>query len=212
MFQLPRCFRIRTICRLLFVVWIVLLCADSVFAYSDGGHKLAASIAFRRLTPEQRAKVVAILEHHPRFGPDFRDKMPQGIKAGPLEGQQEWLFQQAAIWPDLARSFSGTNREQYHRPLWHFINRPLFLQPEDEVELRDSIDVNLNVEPPSSSIDTKAMNVVQAIVNSSRVFSRRRSTGGNEGSAYLLAAPHDWRSASTTPFVSSLQSPTLSSR
>ena len=36
--------------------------------------------------------------------------------------------------------------------------------------MSDSIDVNLNVEPPSNDIDWPKMNVIQAIVNSSRIL------------------------------------------
>lgn len=140
-----------------------------VFAFSEGGHKVVASIAYRRLTPEQRQKVIAILEHHPRFQQDFRSKMPSAIREGSLDSRQEWLFQQAAIWPDLAKRFPTNEKKRFSRPVWHYINRPVFLRPEDEEELGDSIDVNLNVEPPSNEFEFKNMNVVQAIVNSSRI-------------------------------------------
>jgi hypothetical protein len=140
-------------------------------AFSEGGHKLIASIAFRRMSADQRQKIIAIIEHHPRYDQDFTSKMPDSIKQGAIEAQHEWLFQQAAIWPDLARNFGAADRSRFHRGNWHFINKPIFLRQQDEIDLNDSIDVNLNLEPPSNNIDAERMNVIQSIVNSTRILS-----------------------------------------
>ncbi|MFO0819991.1 MAG: S1/P1 nuclease [Pirellulales bacterium] len=147
--------------------------ATTAWGFSEGGHKVIASVAFQRLSPADRATLVAILQSHPRFRSDFRNSMPAGILNGPIEDRQEWIFQQAAIWPDLARDFSGAAKTRFHRGNWHFINQPFFLTDDDEEALSDSIDVNLNVEPPSTNLDDSRMNVVQAIANSVRIIESR---------------------------------------
>lgn len=154
------------------VVGAIVLSQLTSFAwgFSEGGHKVVASVAYQRLTPADRAAVVAILQSHPRFRSDFRNAMPAAIANGPVEDRQEWIFQQAAIWPDIARDFTGAAKTRFHRGNWHFINQPFFLTDEDEEALSDSVDVNLNVEPPSTSFDDARMNVVQAIVNSVRII------------------------------------------
>ncbi len=150
------------------LVWQV-LCASSIgWAWSDAGHKVVASVAFRKMTPTQRAAVIVILEQHPRFQEDFLDPMPDPIRNGEVEARQEWLFHQASVWPDLIKS-GPPEKQAYKRNLWHFINKPLFLTEEDRLELEDSIDVNVSVEPPFDQFDLPNMNVVQAILNSARI-------------------------------------------
>src|ERR1700722_9416523 len=69
-------------------------------AWGPAGHKIVASIAFRRLSPEKQAKIVALLKKHPRYEDDFAGKMPDDLSE---QLTNEWIMQQAAIWPDLAR-------------------------------------------------------------------------------------------------------------
>ena len=48
------------------------------FAWSEGGHHIIALMAFDLLNREEKAKLVAILEKHPRFTEDFSppEKLP----------------------------------------------------------------------------------------------------------------------------------------
>lgn len=147
----------------------VLLLGAQVQAWSDAGHKIIASIAFRQLNPEQRARIVELLAHHPRFAHDFRDAMPADVAAGPPELRAEWEFQQAAIWPDLARGFAEPDKENFHRPTWHYINQPLFLTEGDRERLHDKLEVNVALDPSKESSDV--LNVVQAIRLARRVAS-----------------------------------------
>src|SRR5436190_1806737 len=75
----------------------------SALAWSGGGHKVVALIAFSQLPPELRTKVVNTLKDHPRWKKDFEAEMPAEIVAGTETERQRWLFAQAAIWPDMAR-------------------------------------------------------------------------------------------------------------
>jgi hypothetical protein len=145
----------------LIVMVLILFCASQALAWHDGGHKLVAAIAFKRLTPDERKKVLEILKHHPRFDPDFDDQMPGSVAAGSDERQQEWLFQQAAVWPDMARQFHGNLKDTYHRPLWHYINRPIFLTDADRTAMEGHLHINLSLDPPATM--NKEMNVIQTI-------------------------------------------------
>jgi S1/P1 Nuclease len=134
------------------------ICLDAQ-AWSEAGHKIIASIAFRQLTPRQQARIVAILKKHPRYAEDFAGKMPEELTTE--AEQNEWIFQQAAIWPDLARGFRGDDNKAYHRPTWHYINIPHFLTPEDQTAMESSLKLNTSLDPPDEEKDD--LNVVQAI-------------------------------------------------
>src|SRR5258707_1201174 len=90
----------------LFLTWLLVwsLTVSPAQAWNATGHKIIASIAFRQLTPAEQAKVVAILKRHPRFTDDFADQMPADVRGADEATQNEWLFQQAAVWPDTVRS------------------------------------------------------------------------------------------------------------
>ncbi|HVJ68254.1 MAG TPA: hypothetical protein VM510_09735, partial [Caulifigura sp.] len=98
----------RWLCRLL-VAALVILTSSIGHAWWDCGHKIIASIAYRRLTPVQQKALVDILTQHPRFEQDFKSLMPKDL-APELEG--EWIVQQCSVWPDLARDFKGPDKEK----------------------------------------------------------------------------------------------------
>jgi hypothetical protein len=150
----------------------VLTASQPVLAWSAAGHKIIASIAFRQLTPEEQDKVIAILRNHPRFEEDFSEN-----------DDSEWLFQQAAIWPDIARGFSGEDRETYHRPNWHYINRPVFLSDIDAEALEPTLEVNLDLTAPAAPQDD--MNIIQTIRSSRNVLSASEASA--EEKAVMLA-------------------------
>src|SRR5471030_2863363 len=102
---------------LLFIAASVLgLSASLTYGWGPAGHKIVASIAFRRLTVEEQQIIVDLLRQHPRFSEDFQDRMPSGVD------ENEWIFQQAAIWPDLAKGLPAGPKQQFSRPAWHFID------------------------------------------------------------------------------------------
>lgn len=138
-------------------------------AWNGHGHKLTASLAFRQMDPEQRIEIIRILKKHPRFTADFKNPMPDEVVQLGEDAQHEWLFQQAAIWPDLTRDPTPVARNRFNRERWHFINEPVFLSQADRDELLDSIDVNLLKDPPVNNFDDRTMNVIQAIKNSARI-------------------------------------------
>jgi hypothetical protein len=86
---------------------LVLFCTSEALAWGVTGHRLVASIAFRQLSVAERDATVVILKKHPRYNQDFDDRMPANVAAAGPGTQNEWLFQQAALWPDMARDFHG---------------------------------------------------------------------------------------------------------
>ncbi len=163
------------------LVSLALLCLvpTSAYGWNVHGHKVIASIALRRLTPAEQKKVLAILNSHPRFDDDFDGEMPDAIASGSVPDQNEWLFQQAAVWPDIARGFSRGLRNKFHRPSWHFINLPLFLTPADEAALKPGLTVNVSLVPPGPGAAPEAreqMNVIQAIRHARKVLADPAAT------------------------------------
>jgi hypothetical protein len=82
-----------------------------VHAWSEGGHAIITLLAYDMLTPEEQAKVVEILKHHPRFGDDFipPEKLPND------EEMLRWQVGRIGYWPDVAR-----RQPKYHRSTWHY--------------------------------------------------------------------------------------------
>jgi hypothetical protein len=149
---------------------IVLACCATSFGWHDAGHKIIASIAFRRLEPAQREELVAILRQHPRFQEDFAAWMPRELIA---EEQGEWIVQQAAVWPDLARKLPDGEREKYHRGPWHYLDIPLFLTPEDKAAMEQALTINRSTDLPADEAGRLSMNAIQAIEYSKAVIADR---------------------------------------
>src|SRR4051812_11614060 len=84
------------------LIWSLTI--SPALAWNATGHKIIASIAFRQLSAAGQMKIVEMLKKHPRFAQDFVDEMPDEVRRGDEPTQNEWLFQQAAIWADTVRS------------------------------------------------------------------------------------------------------------
>ena len=150
-----------------FLVGLVLLVSPAL-AWNTHGHKIIASIAFRKLEANEQARVIAILKKHPRYAEDFAGQMPAEIAAGEARGQQEWLLQQAAVWPDIVRGFTGELSERYHHPTWHYVNQPHYLLSTDRAALEGKLHVNTALDPPATT--EQEMNVLQTIGRARRVL------------------------------------------
>src|SRR5262249_5873822 len=94
---------------------------------------------------------------------DFDEQMSDEIRGGDQSARNEWLFQQAAIWPDTIRS-GPPERTAFSRPEWHYINQPIFLSAADRAALTGKLPINEEKTPPAdATADTPRMNVVQAL-------------------------------------------------
>jgi len=142
----------------LFVLTILL--ATPAHAWNALGHKTVAEIAWRQLEPSDRERIVEVLRRHPRFDADFAGKMTDDVLAADKATQDHWIFQHAATWPDIARGLPKGERGKYDRPVWHYVNFPLFVDATD----RRAIAQNVSTEYPTTT-ETKDYNILQAIAH-----------------------------------------------
>ena len=101
------------------LVALLPLAPSNVGAWSAGGHRIIANIAYDRLDVKTRNKIVQILRKHPRFQQEFAKRKPAWIRNAPAADQDRWIFLQASIWPDLIRCKSPLDN-----PTWHYIKLP----------------------------------------------------------------------------------------
>jgi hypothetical protein len=141
--------------QIIFGSLLAICCASSAWAWNPAGHMSIASVAYDELTPARRAALVALLKQHPRFDPDFASAMPPGLSP---EQQNHWIFMRAAVWPDLARNFTGTDLATYSRPIWHYLDIPVFL---DE-KAQQSVHPHYELDYHKATVEP-TMNAVQAI-------------------------------------------------
>jgi hypothetical protein len=88
-------------------------------AWDDVGHMAIAAVAWRHLTPEVRARAVALLRAAP---PDAGLAQLRPNAGGP-EARDFALFVRAATWPDLVRDRRDYPRyKAYHRATWHYLS------------------------------------------------------------------------------------------
>jgi hypothetical protein len=98
----------------LLAVAALALFSGQAFAWNARGHMVVARLAWRQLTDDQRAKVVAVLRKHPHYDEYLAADRPAGFT------EEEWAFMRAATWSDWVR-----NNRDYDRPTWHYINYPV---------------------------------------------------------------------------------------
>jgi len=140
---------------------VLLLLPHKAGAWSEAGHKIIASLAFRQLTPAAQARLIAILKHHPRFAEDFTHYMPADVAAGAPAAQHEWLLQQASIWPDMARGLPDELKRVYNHATWHYIDIPSFLSEADRTALASTLSINTSLDPPAAPAED--LNAIQLI-------------------------------------------------
>lgn len=165
--------------------WVLL--APALFAWADKGHKMVASIALRQLDQAERDTIYDILKQHPRWKEDFADRMPEDVRTGDAALQLEWVMQQAAIWPDIAREFQGEVRERFHRPTWHYINHGIFLDEKEREYFEKEFPTG------SFKIPDKVegvSNVIQALKFTRRALKPSEKTPDAERAIYLAWIMH----------------------
>ena len=147
----------------------------NVLAWSAGGHRVVAFIAWLQLDAQTRQKAVEMIKKHERFNQDFVNRMPVSVAASSQSVQDQWFFLQASVWPDIARGFSGQLRQEFHRAKWHYVNFPIFAREQD-ADVIDLSDVNLETQLPSPIGDEKDLNVIQALQLNRQVLLDANST------------------------------------
>lgn len=149
---------------LVLVLVLVALPALPAGAWNSSGHMQVAAIAWSLLPGPSRAKVAALLAQHPRYREDFLAVRPAYLQHGSQAARDQWLFMHAAVWPDVARELPDAIRDQYHRPSWHYINQPIYLNDDSRHALAGTIArvINLDRALPDQPESAK-LNVVQAL-------------------------------------------------
>jgi hypothetical protein len=89
---------------------ILLAIPKPAFAWAECGHNIVALLAFDLLTKDEQAKILAILEKHPRYADDFTP--PADLPND--EEQLRWRIGRMGYWPDIARKTAND------RPMWHY--------------------------------------------------------------------------------------------
>lgn len=157
---------------------LVFLCLPSpAWAWNALGHKVIAEIAWRQLKPEQRKAIVEVLRHHPRFDKDFVAKMDDKALTGDKAVEDEWIFQQAATWPDIIRK-----NPEFDHPTWHYVDFPIYLNPSDEQAMAGKLPVNLAADYPTK-LPPEKWNVLQALAHCQEVI-RGKAGAAEKAVAY----------------------------
>jgi hypothetical protein len=90
------------------------------YAWDDFGHRLVARIAWENMTPQARARAIAILR-----GAALETRLRGTVTGTLTTSQQIDLFVAAATWADVVRdtAFSNAVRmEKYHHPTRHYVD------------------------------------------------------------------------------------------
>ena len=136
--------------RRIFGLAIVMVCftfsAMPAMAWDDVGHKITAYVAWQRMTPEVRERVIDIL----RQAPDDSDLatffMANGFTS--LDTRKREYFELVATWADIVRDFAfepqykkvfESRFKKYNKPNWHYSDT-FWRQIDGKVELQPAPD------------------------------------------------------------------------
>ncbi|MCI0692107.1 S1/P1 nuclease [candidate division KSB1 bacterium] len=99
---------------------VLFLLSGSTYAWNDTGHKVVSRIAWEYMTPQTRAKVIALLMSAPSDA-DLANLLATDARPQPVRERE--FFLRASTWADMMRDgkFSA-RREKYHQSPWHYIN------------------------------------------------------------------------------------------
>ena len=110
---------------LFFTVFIVvfLSCGIQAFGWDETGHKITAYIAWQRMTPEVREKVIKILRNSPEDSQLAAFYMSYGSRT--RESREREFFMIAATWPDIIKDNdfqTRFNKYAKNNSDWHYVN------------------------------------------------------------------------------------------
>ncbi len=131
---------------------------QAAHAWAECGHHLIALMAFDLLTADEQAKIVALLQKHPRYAEDFS---PPEVVKGDQE-QQRWRIGRTGYWSDVIRK-----NPTYDRPTWHYEIGPAFVIG-DPATLK--VPARPGKLPSDATMETAALHISQAIELSKRTL------------------------------------------
>ncbi len=89
------------------------------FAWDDTGHKISAYIAWQRMRPDVRERVLKILLEAPEDSHINAYYMPYGSQNVEMRKRDYFMFM--ATWADVVRDRAFDNRyKKYHKGNWHY--------------------------------------------------------------------------------------------
>jgi S1/P1 Nuclease len=141
-------------------------------AWNPPGHMIIALIAYDKLDDATKAKAVELLRAHSRFPDHFQHFMPKDVVKGSQAEQDQWCFAYAATWPDVMREaktvVTRDDVTKYNRPLWHYVDMPIYLNEDEQRQLERQVNQNLSRDVPENP-DDPTMNVIQAEKNATKI-------------------------------------------
>lgn len=119
---------------------VALFFAVPTFGWDETGHKVTACIAWQRMTPEVRERVIKILLAAPEDSQIASYYLPYGSRSA--EAKKREFFMLMATWPDIIRDRSQEVRfKKYHNGNWHYSD--IFWKSEDgKVIMVDNVEAN----------------------------------------------------------------------
>ena len=155
----------------------------TALSWSEGGHHIISLMAFDLLSKEDQAKLVAILEKHPRYAEDFSppDKLPND------EEILRWRIGRAGYWPDVARK-----QPKYHRSTWHYELGPSLVIG-DPANMK--VPERPGMLPSNATLETQTLHIAQALALCGKTLSDVRQPESDRAIAicwiaHLVADAH----------------------
>jgi hypothetical protein len=173
------------------------------YAWNSTGHEIVAQIAYDNLTPDTKAKMIAILKLHPRLKQDLLADAATG------EDTDRAMFIRAATWPDMVRyPINPMSRTENHGP-WHYVDYPYVLDDTkapavDETWDGKSVPANLlqamdkaitELKDPATTPDRKAIDLcwvehlvgdIHQPLHAVSMFSKEFPTGDRGGNSLMV--------------------------
>jgi hypothetical protein len=105
--------------RITFLGMIVLATVTPILAWDETGHKITAYIAWQRMTPETREKVIRTLLSAPEDSQIAAYYFPYGSRSG--DARKREFFILIATWSDMIKDKAFDTRfKKYNRSNWHY--------------------------------------------------------------------------------------------
>jgi S1/P1 Nuclease len=131
---------LKKIIRSLVIAIAIAGCISPVFAWDETGHKITAYIAWQRMTPEVRERVVKLLLTAPEDSDIGALYMSNNSRS--LESKRREFFMLMATWPDIIRDKSFETRfKKYANGNWHYADT-FWTWKDGKAVLVDSNDAN----------------------------------------------------------------------
>ena len=129
---------LRSNLRFLLFLSLLLCLAVPSFAWDETGHKITAYIAWQRMPPDVREKVIKVLLSAPEDSQIATFYMPYGTRTA--ETRKREFFMLMASWPDIVRDTKFEVRsKKYNNGIWHYADT-FWQWKDDKVVFVDNVE------------------------------------------------------------------------